>query len=131
MSAISLAKSLIETVCSILQHIFIVIDGLDECQKAEDRKEIIDTFSDLVKTCDGQSQGKLRVLFLSRSDFQADRMSLPLIIDTFPLAPENNQKDIERYCNLRFEREHGLLKLGLQDQEVEAAVKITCLRANG
>ena len=131
LSAFPLAKSLIETICIVLPPVYIVVDGMDECQHPGDRKLLVDTFSSLVKTCDGHSPGKLRVLALSRSFSEVDRTSLPLCIDHFSLAPENSEKDIERYCKVRFHREYGLQKLKLLSEELETAVKIICLRANG
>ena len=132
LSAFSLARSLIETTCEMLSRIYIVIDGMDECQNPGDRKLIIETLTNLVDKCDRYCQGKLRVLFLGRSFFEVDRMSsLPLCIDNFSLAPENNEQDIEKYCKLRFRRERGLLKLGLSDREKATAIEVICFRANG
>ena len=130
LSIFAVAKSLLETICAVLPSIFVVIDGLDECQNAGDRRLILRALSDLVKTCNGDAQGKLRVLIFSRPLAEADRASLSSSIDQFSLVPENNASDIERYCKIRF-REHGLQKLELETGEVETAVKITCTRANG
>ena len=132
LSAFSLARGLIETICEMLSRIYIVIDGMDECQNPGDRKLIVDTLTNLVDKCNRYCQGKLRVLFLGRSFYEVDRMSsLPLCIDNFSLTPENSELDIEKYCKTRFRRERGLLKFGLSDKEKATAIEVICFRANG
>ena len=131
LSAFALAKSIIDTICAIIPFVYIVIDGLDECQDPEHRKSIVNTFAELVKSCDRTCQGKLRVLFLSRPLPEVDKTPLTMCADNFSLAPEDNEKDIERYCRKRFQSERELQKFKLSEPETNAVVDITCTRAHG
>ena len=131
LSAFLQGKSLIDFICPQLPRTYIVVDGLDECQSVGDRKQVVEALSNLVKNCEGQCPGQLRILFLSRPLVEIDRWSLPQCLDTYVLDPENNGKDIEAYCSKRFGNEHGLKKLNLSEREREAAINITCMRANG
>ena len=68
-----------------------MIDGLDECEQ-HCRKEIISFFKDMVKLCDSQFPGKLRVLFLSRDEPDI-RKSFSDVTE-LSIQPEYSQADI-------------------------------------
>lgn len=60
------AKKLLEDCCSIVPKLFIVVDGLDECDPT-DRKETLDTLTTLVGDCNVVEPGKLRILVVSQN----------------------------------------------------------------
>ena len=118
---------MLDVFCERIGHLYIVVDGLDECDNVENRKSIFDTFKDLVQKCDGYSRGKLRVLFLSRPMPEIDKTALSA--DVCKLGPEDNEKEIRHYCLQRA----GELqkKFKLNQEEVIAVVEMTCQRADG
>jgi Cdc6-like AAA superfamily ATPase len=102
------AKRLFEDCCSAVSKLFIIVDGLDECDQVE-RKQAIDIFTEVVGLCDADEQGKLRVLFVSQeyADIRralhtsaATRM-IPRIIR---LVDANVKSDISTYVRLWVDR---------------------------
>jgi hypothetical protein len=94
--SLSLAKQLFENFCSTVPKLFVVIDGLDECEPYE-RKQLLDTFVEVVTQCDIDDPGKLRVLFISQ-DFADIRRGLEkLAPEIVTLSPRDNNGDIQTY----------------------------------
>jgi hypothetical protein len=126
LSASSLARTILSIFCERIPNLYIVIDSVDECENTEQRKFVLDTFKDLVKNCDGYSPGKLRVLFSSQPMPEIGN-ALPSA-DILTLAPEDNEKDIRKYCQLRT---HELRRFELDKDQIKAVVEMTCIRADG
>lgn len=124
-SDLSTAQTLIETFCERLPRLNMVIDGLDECEYA--RKELLETFKNLIKKAEDSSPGKLRVLFLSRP--------LPEIRSAIPnasviaLEPANTMGDIRSYCQQRRTRE--LEKFQSEERLINDAVDTICIKSHG
>ncbi|KAL4928317.1 uncharacterized protein BDV17DRAFT_264698 [Aspergillus undulatus] len=124
LSDLSIAHSIIETFCERIPRLYMIIDGLDECE--DGRRDAIETFKNLIRKTEGYAPGKLRVLFLSRP--------LPEIKREIPdaailaLGPEHNKEDIERYCQ---RRTRELEKFDFSEAVLANAVKRICIRADG
>lgn len=101
--SLTLAKKVLEDFCLTIPKLYIIVDGLDECEPGE-RKQILDFFVWLVGQCDTDEPGKLRVLFVSQdcSDIKRALHSstvsriAPKIL---PLSSTDNERDIRVYVN--------------------------------
>ncbi|KAF7136711.1 hypothetical protein CNMCM5793_006029 [Aspergillus hiratsukae] len=124
LSDLSTANTLIETFCERIPHLYMIIDGLDECE--EGLKDLLETFKNLIKRSERYSPGKLRVLLLSRP--------LPEIKNALPeaailaLQPEHNKADIQKYCQ---RRTCELLKFEFSNVVLNDTVQRICTRADG
>jgi hypothetical protein len=76
--------------------LFIVIDGLDECEQAE-RKLLLDTFMDIVTQCEQDDPGKLRILVVSQDYSDIKRSLEKHVLKTVALSASDNESDIETY----------------------------------
>ena len=81
-------KLLEKSICSS-EHVYIVLDGLDECDKI-DRKQLLKTILHLLKTC-----SNLHVLVTSRKEVDI-RQTLEINCETLVLE-EKNRTDIKRF----------------------------------
>lgn len=98
---IAKAKSLLDDLCSAVSKLFIVIDGLDECEPGE-RKQTLQNIMKITCTCNNDAPGKLRVLVVSQ-DYPDIRKLLhssegtgipPKIIQ---ISDIDNEDDIKTY----------------------------------
>ncbi|KAJ6086756.1 zinc finger protein [Penicillium canescens] len=99
-------------------------DGLDEC--GEGKKDVLETFKNLVKKAEVISPGKLRVVFLSRPAPEI-KNSLPEA-QVFALEPENTKIDIQKYCRYRTRE---LAKFDFGDNILNDVIERICIRADG
>ncbi|KAF2181728.1 hypothetical protein K469DRAFT_691815 [Zopfia rhizophila CBS 207.26] len=95
-----IAKQLLEVFCAKYPEQYIIIDGLDECDRPE-RKEILRCFIGLVASCELEHPGKLRVLFVSQEypDVRKILMESKIRPKIIPLSVMDNGNDIDIYCN--------------------------------
>jgi hypothetical protein len=99
--SLPVAKKLLEDCCSIVPKLFLVVDGLDECEITE-RKEALECLTRLVGECNAIEPGKLRVLVVSQyyPDIQRAFQSTgamklaPMIIQ---ISETDNESDIKTY----------------------------------
>jgi hypothetical protein len=59
------AEDLLIYFCNTFSSLFLIVDGLDECDQ-DKRKQIITALVKVVTMCDKQTPGKVRVLLVSR-----------------------------------------------------------------
>lgn len=126
LSTLPQAKTILKVFFERIPHLYVIIDAVDECETADQRKLLIGTFEDLVRKCDSYSPGKLRVLIFSQPMFEIKK-SLPSA-DTLTLAPEHNVDDIRKYCQ---RRTRELEKFEFNGQCLQDVVEIICTRADG
>ncbi|KAJ5195940.1 zinc finger protein [Penicillium cf. viridicatum] len=124
LSDLSTINTLLETLCERISRLYIVIDGLDEC--GEGKKDVLETFKNLVKKAEVMSPGKLRVVFLSRPAPEI-KSSLPEA-QIFALEPENTKIDIHKYCQYRTRE---LAKFDFGDNILNDVIERICIRADG
>ena len=102
--SLQVAKKLLDDCCSIVPKLFLVVDGLDECEPA-DRKEALETLTRLAGEHNVVEPGKLRVLVVSQHypDIQRAFQSsgttklAPRII---PLSEADVEGDIKTYVRI-------------------------------
>jgi hypothetical protein len=102
--SLPVSKKLLEDCCSIVPKLFLVVDGLDECEITE-RKEALECLTRLVGECNAIEPGKLRVLVVSQyyPDIQRALQSTaamklaPTIIQIFET---DNESDIKTYVKI-------------------------------
>jgi hypothetical protein len=98
------ARKLFEDFCETIPKLFIVIDGLDECEKVE-RNQVLDVLTEVVGQCDMKDPGKLRLLLVSqdyadiRKGFHSSALSrmAPKILQ---ISDTNNNGDIQAYTRM-------------------------------
>jgi hypothetical protein len=101
-----------------------VVDGLDECENG--RKDLLETFKNLINKSDRLSPGKLRVLFLSRP-MPEIKSAVPEAA-ILPLGPEHNRADIKQYCR---RRSRELQKFEFNDDALNEVLERICIQADG
>jgi hypothetical protein len=98
------ARKLLEDFCETIPKLFIIIDGLDECERIE-RSQILDVLTDVVGQCDTKDPGKLRLLLVSQ-DYADIRKGLhsSAISRTAPkvlqISDADNECDIQAYTRM-------------------------------
>lgn len=96
--SLSIAKQLFENFCSTVPKLFIIVDGLDECEQYE-RKQLLETFMEVIIQSEADEPGKLRVLFVSQNypDIRRGLEKEKLIPKIVALSASDNEGDIQTY----------------------------------
>lgn len=101
MRSLSQAARLLDDLCALLPKVYIVVDGIDECDQTE-RKQVMDALMDTAGQCEKNDPGKLRVLFVSQNFADIKRVlhstsqSRPAP-KTIQLSDVDNESDINTY----------------------------------
>ncbi|OAL02432.1 C2H2 domain-containing protein [Phaeosphaeriaceae sp. SRC1lsM3a] len=102
--SLQVAKKLLDDCCAIVPKIFLIVDGLDECDTVE-RRETLESLTRLTGECNALEPGKLRVLVVSQyyPDIQRALQSNAVV----KLAPKiiqildtDNEGDIKAYVKI-------------------------------
>jgi hypothetical protein len=126
LSSIDLAKRLFETFCEHCSKMYIIIDGLDECNQEEIRG-LLTYLKKIVDGIDEKDPGKLRMLVVSQhlTDIQKRLHNAEILA----LESFHNKGDIRRFV------EHNVTDLqgqyDLNDEEASKVTDLTCHRASG
>lgn len=126
LESINLGKQLLKQLCEQIPKLFIIIDGLDECESQE-RKLILSFYTDMVGHCDSSQPGKLRLLFVSQ-DYNDIKKALS-VGEVLSLRPSDNKFDIRIYVDhwaAKIRQKHEL-----DGQQIENIKESTCARAQG
>lgn len=129
----TVAKKLLEDFCIDIPKQFIVIDGLDEYEAAE-RKQVLEFFVQLVKQCDEDEPGKLRILIVSQDYADIKRAihssTIPRIAPKIiSLSSSDNKDDIHTFVKAwvdKIKRKHSL-----SDEQGDYLLKLTVVKADG
>lgn len=106
--SLQLAKKLFEDFCSIPEKIFIIIDGLDECEQVE-RKQLLEFLIEIVTQCDTVEPGKLRIMIVSQ-DYVDIRRALKsssvtkIVPKIVSMSASDNENDIHSYVRIWVDR---------------------------
>jgi hypothetical protein len=121
-----LAKELLETIFQSYKKMYIILDGLDECNRHE-RKEISTWFRQLVDGLPRKEMDAIRCLFVCQDDGYArkDLSMLPSI----KLTAASNKSDIEMYARIWHQRIEE--KFGPLDPKTLNIANIVTARAQG
>jgi len=126
LSSEKLCKELVRALLLSGKKTFLVIDGLDECDRNQ-RKLLLDWLREIVGICDLQDPGKLRVIVLSQDEPDI-RKNLGAFSE-ISLTASNNAHDIKQFVTGWCTKiQH---KFGLEDEEVDYIIDSTCHRADG
>ncbi|KAH8687413.1 hypothetical protein BGZ60DRAFT_363661, partial [Tricladium varicosporioides] len=93
----SLTKELLETALKSSEKLYIVIDGLDECDPPE-KKAIIQWFQSVVAALPDTEFDSLRCLFISQDDGEIGKLLSKL--PTIRIKPEDTRADIQTYVTI-------------------------------
>jgi hypothetical protein len=102
------AKKLVEDFCSAVPKLFIIVDGLDECDKVE-RSQVLDVLTEVVGQRDAVDPGAVRLLVASQ-DYADIRRGLHSAAFTkiapriLQISDTDNEGDIQAYTRMWVER---------------------------
>jgi len=122
----ALAKDLLETSLKICDKVYLIIDGVDECDRDE-RKVIASWFCELVESLPVNQAGKIRCLFVSQDDGCAKRDFSE--VSSLKITTADNSHDIRTYCvarGLELQR-----RFKLTDERMNEIVDQIVQRADG
>ena len=88
-------KDLVELSMRSCENVYIIIDGLDECEEAEEKKTAL-WFRNLAAPGTKIASSAARVLFVSQRDGILD--SILAKVSVLSLDPQDHQKDIEMFA---------------------------------
>lgn len=103
------SKRLLKDALMGIDNTFVVVDGLDECKRDEQRT-MINFFEDFFSSQPFSGQTNLRCLLVSQDDAVPHRLlsSFP----TIKIKPDDNKSDIEIYVNHRSKDIQSKFELG-------------------
>ncbi|KAH8689020.1 putative zinc finger protein [Talaromyces proteolyticus] len=129
LSGLPTAESILKVFCEIIPHLYVVIDGIDECESREQRKQLFDTFSKSVLKYDGATTGRHRVLWFSQPQTEDIKKAFSTNEKcTLSLTARHNEKDIQKYCQLRARE---LLKFDFSPDTLKRVLEMISSRADG
>lgn len=96
LSSESLAKELLETFLKTSNGLYIIIDGLDECDQKEE-KQIIEYLCSMVKSSQCAHQAPIHCVFVSQSD--AIAVKILRGIPKIEIKPSHNHDDIVAFVS--------------------------------
>lgn len=91
----SLIERLLQISILNCPNVYIIIDGIDECERSE-RKKIAEWFRSLVEDSSNYRSDHVRVMFISQDDGIARKDFSD--ITTFKIESKHNSGDIKGYC---------------------------------
>jgi hypothetical protein len=102
--SLDVAKKLLADCCSIVPRLFLIVDGLDECEVAES-KGALESLTHLVGECNIIEPGKLRVLVVSQYYPDIQRLlqgsgAIKLSPKIFQISETDNENDIKTYTRV-------------------------------
>lgn len=126
LETVALAKDLLKTALKSMDNVFIIIDGLDECER-EHKCAIISWFKAIIDTSAEPDSGGIRALLISQDDGEIRRL-LPSVPE-LRIKSEDNLEDIRSYTAYKA---IGLQKkFDLPTTTIGEISSIVCARAEG
>lgn len=126
LETVTLAKDLLETALKSTDNVFLVIDGLDECEK-KDKSAIINWFKAIINTSAESDSGRIRALFISQDDGEIRKL-LPSV-PKLQIKSEDNREDIRSYTDREAIRLQT--KFDLSATKIDQISSKVCERAEG
>lgn len=108
MDSESILKQLVETAVGSCPNACIIIDGIDECEEAEERKTVA-WFLAMFKNATKDDGATIRLLFISQRDKVTE--SLLTQASAIPLDSKYHQQDIQAYAahrSIDIQRKFGI-----------------------
>lgn len=106
--SLSLTKKLFKDFCETIPKLFVIIDGLNECERFE-RSQVLDVLTEVVGQRDLEDPGKMRLLLVSQDyadirrsihSFATSRVSLKVL----QISDTDNEGDIQAYTRMWVDR---------------------------
>lgn len=91
----SLLKQLVETSLRSCANMCIIVDGIDECEEAEEKK-IVAWFLAMFEKATEDNAGAIRLLFISQRDKVTENLLTQALM--IPLDSKDHQEDIQTYA---------------------------------
>lgn len=126
LETVALAKDLLETALKSTDNVFLVIDGLDECEKKY-KSAIITWFKAIISASAESDSGRFRALFISQDDGEIRRL-LPSV-PKLQIKSEDNREDIRSYTDREAIRLQT--KFDLSATKIDQISSKVCERAEG
>lgn len=118
--SLQLCDDILRTCLTTMGSVYIIIDGIDECDFPE-RKAILSFVTSLVaNTANNATPGKLRALFVSQDENDIKKLLRSCTV--LRLTDEHNRSDIEAYASKRSEEIQD--KFQLSDERRHYIVKV-------
>jgi hypothetical protein len=121
-----LTKELLETALKSSENVYIVLDGLDECD-AHEKRAIISWFQSIAAPLLDTELDSIRCLFISQDDGEIGRLLSK--IPAIRIKPEDVRLDIQTYA--AFWSDEIQKKFDLTNDKREAILWTVTERANG
>jgi hypothetical protein len=124
------AKSLLDLFFDVIPNQYIIIDGLDECEKPEIR-QCLSLLTTVVSRQDNIDPGRLRLLVVSRDipeikkHLTADGATANIV----KIQPQDNEDAIAKYVRQCIDLFPSALKLNKDERE--RIKELTCSKAKG
>ncbi len=96
LESLTLSRKLLRTILGSTDKTFIVIDGVDECDKGE-RKKILSWLKSIIVDINKENPGALRGLVISQDE--GDIRKILSAAWTISLQPQDNWTDIQWYAS--------------------------------
>jgi hypothetical protein len=122
----ALTKELLETALKSSERVYIVLDGLDECDPHE-KKAIISWFQSVTASLPETELDSIRCLFISQDDGEVGKLLSK--IPAIRIKPEDTRLDIQAYTTIWSKKIQD--KFDLVDDRREAILSSVAERANG
>jgi hypothetical protein len=124
------AKSLLDLFFDILPHQYIILDGLDECDKPE-IKQCLTLLTSVVSRQDNTEPGGLRLLVVSRDipDIKKPLSAEGTTANIVKIQSTDNERAIQKYVAQRLTEFPHQLKL--TSEETERIRDMVCNKAKG
>ncbi|OCL10848.1 hypothetical protein AOQ84DRAFT_425849, partial [Glonium stellatum] len=102
LQSLDLAKHLLEIALKSLEKVYVVIDGLDECERKE-KKKITTWFREMIDDLAGTDSDNLRCLFFSQDDGEIGKL-LAAKASIVKITAHDTKADIEKYISIQSEK---------------------------
>jgi hypothetical protein len=122
----ALTKELLETALKSSEIVYIVLDGLDECDPQE-KKAIISWFQSVATSLSETEFDSIRCLFISQDDGEIGKLLSK--VPAISIKPDDTRVDIEAYAAIWSKKIQD--KFDLFDDRREAILLTVAERANG
>ncbi len=126
LESLTLTKELLETALKSSEKVYIVIDGLDECDSKE-KKAIIQWFQLVVAGLPDTEFDSMRCLFISQDDGEVGKVLSK--IPAIRIRPEDTRADIQTYATIWSKKIQE--KFDLPNEKREDIIATVIERADG
>ena len=122
----NVAQQLFKMFLENLPKVFIIIDGLDECEISQ-RKLLLSFLTEQVGHWDDRETGKLRIMFVSQRMPDIEKALQTATI--FSLSRQDNESDIKVFVEAKCKEIKD--KYGLDMERMAFIRESTCIRSEG